>query len=335
MLEYFLTAKPEKIKRFTIGDLTLYANRPQRIDRDQHIAAIERDRQLIRSTRMFDVRDVWETAHAAVRESVEASGPYYIDDYASRRVMPADCEPPFLSPPSVGVYGWYQIKEDEAVLIYPPCNEETFVAYTGEAAVTIEGWHHEVVLFGKEPDADGMICVTGGFLAADGEQWNVMWNTFPTLEKDQEQALRYGPVGWEEKLNEDIPSVESSPSNLCTYVMNTATTVLLLNTLVQSDATVLRTERIPVKRARSLEKKGRQVVRVRSWIDLPGLQYQKGTFTAPPPQPGGVAWHRVRGHWRRLQSTRYVHKSGQKVWVRPHSRGHRDMGESNVPYRIH
>lgn len=92
--------------------------------------------------------------------------------------------------------------------------------------------------------------------------------------------------------------------------------------IMQADPEVVHCERRhrAAKKARKTKKRppGYEVMRT---IVLPGLRYERATGSWHAKRSNGVAWHMVRGHYRLLKSEKFRNKQGQKVWVKPHSRG--------------
>lgn len=109
--------------------------------------------------------------------------------------------------------------------------------------------------------------------------------------------------------------------------------VLVAASIMQADPRVVASRKRPPARAsRQKRRRDRPSYRSMTTIALPGLRYDKSTGHWTAKAGAGVAWHMVRGHYRLLTSDRYVNKQGQKVWVKPHSKGDPDKGATRKRY---
>jgi hypothetical protein len=103
--------------------------------------------------------------------------------------------------------------------------------------------------------------------------------------------------------------------------------------IMQTDPKVVeRTERNQAKKKPRKTKKRTPIYSSMATIALPGLRYERATGSWSAKRSTGVAWHMVRGHYRLLKSDRYVNKQGQKVWVKPHSKGDLRRGSARKRY---
>lgn len=321
MFDLFMRTARSNIQWATAGDLAM--RKHYTYSRED----AEEDRGFLAEHRVFDLRG--PTADAVLAAAWDAYGaveaPILISPEWDRLGFSGEIDPPFLSPPMVGVYGWYQLDEVNALIVRPDSASTDPVILDGKVQATVVtqvGWDGR----------DQFMLLEGGFVqAAQDGGWFVGWEVFPSDPADRATATAMGSHRWQEKLSEDYLGEGNPPDKVAAAAMVEALAALIVNTIAQCDSAVVASSGVSKERARSLRKKGRIVPRGRSWIDLPGLRYERGTFTAE--RAGGVAWHRVRGHWRSLRSERFTRKQGQKVWVQPHARGSAGNGVSQVPYR--
>lgn len=105
--------------------------------------------------------------------------------------------------------------------------------------------------------------------------------------------------------------------------------VLVASTIMQADPDVVVTTRTPPKLLKAARKRGNLTKPEKTTrIELPGLRYEHGNWRANTGR--GVAWHMVRGHWRNLTHPKY--REQRRVWVRPHSKGSPDLGTVSHHY---
>lgn len=194
----------------------------------------------------------------------------------------------FQSLPLVGPFrispGWWQITDNRVVCIME----------RGEGAGSYHAWN--VVL--RDPQT------------IDG-------TTFPRLVSPTNAMLTVTPDG-DVKVND---YTDPAPHTLSMLISDFAVCCVAMS-IMQADPEVVRCEKRhrAAKKARKTKNRppGYEAMRT---IVLPGLRYERATGSWHAKRHNGVAWHMVRGHYRLLKSEKFRNKQGQKVWVKPHSRG--------------
>lgn len=102
--------------------------------------------------------------------------------------------------------------------------------------------------------------------------------------------------------------------------------------LMSADSGIVKATTRPAKLVAKQRRRSGFATERTTTINLPALKYERGRWTAKT--GAGVAWHMVRGHWRELKSERYKRKRGQRVWVRPHTKGSADLGTVTHKYML-
>lgn len=205
-------------------------------------------------------------------------------------------ELPLVSPPRIGITGWWQVNDRLAALVLP----NSLVPELFE-------------VFPLVLTDDGRLTFTGmvGEGSADGETWDVT-------------VYAYLPEG----------ALDVEQESLGAKLIHSLVGVILLAcSIAQGDPKVIKHTPVPPK---ARVKGGKTVApRSRDTIHLPALRYdtEHGSVVAKS-STGEVVWHRVRGHWRRLTSDRFTVKKGQRIWIHPHTKGDPAKGQSGGKYAL-
>lgn len=109
--------------------------------------------------------------------------------------------------------------------------------------------------------------------------------------------------------------------------------LLVANGIINADPAIVSSATTPPGRLAAAAKKRRIAAKVVHKIALKDLRYDRSRWIGRHLNANGVAWHCVRGHFRNLSSPQYTKKQGARVWVRPHTRGKKALGEVNHVYR--
>lgn len=212
---------------------------------------------------------------------------------------------PFPDQPRIGFYGWHQVTADLATILLPmPDEDNSGITYTYGINVARSGSGTFIVYTGgtiRLSDDGGWVVLN--FAAADPNKTDVT-ALFDRISARVDEQAEY--------------------ANLAVLqLLLSKTFVLLCHTIITADPTVLQTSTPPRKLRAANAKRGKRTVSGRRWIELPGLKYDSktGRWSADPKREGGVRWHRVRGTYRVLTSEKFTHKRGQRIWVRPHTKG--------------
>lgn len=108
--------------------------------------------------------------------------------------------------------------------------------------------------------------------------------------------------------------------------------ILIGNGIINADPAVVVSTVTSPKQLASLAKRRRSAAGMVHKIALRDLRYDKSRWIGRHLSANGVAWHCVRGHFRNLTSAQYTSKRGARVWVKPHTRGKKALGEINHIY---
>lgn len=240
----------------------------------------------------LDLRPLLEPVADALEGAVAGlHEPDHVDGlWRTEFYMPEEI--PFPSPVRVGISGWWQITDSIACHVGP-----------AEAVGTPDdkAFGVRVAVIIDEPSeslAVRLHPMVGYISWSDAAAWGTVLDYYP-IKDDPEGAV------WFSQL-----------------LMRLA----LAASIIAADPAVIHSTPLPPKLVRASRKRGKPLPERVSTIDLPGLRYERGAWRSDRVDTHGKAWHMVRGHWRRLTSSRYVAKQGQRVWVRSHARGDKRNG---------
>lgn len=221
--------------------------------------------------------------------------------------MNQDMDVPFPDEPRIGFHGWHQIDDDIAVVLLP-----VDIGDEGNGGIFTYG------IMVTRSASQKFVVYGGGLIRTRPEgAWTVM--NFAAMDPDVTDV----DALYDRISNMQGDGIEEYARISTLQLLLSKTIVLLCHTIITADPSILRTSTQPKKLRAANAKRGKRTPSGKRWIHLPGLRYDSrtGRWSADPKTPGGVRWHRVRGTYRVLTSERFVNKKGQRVWVRPHTRG--------------
>jgi hypothetical protein len=317
MAERMLDASLSQVKIFTLADFAYTRQSDQEAFNKTVLGTCK---EAITEYRVIDLQPQWKALNTAVHQDTDTM-PVSItaDPFAARQVAADRPEIPFTSEPMIGIHGWYQTSDWQAYAVVP-----------GES---VDGSHITHMIQVSSLGDGGFAILVGGSIAILDGEWQASIKMEP-------YNTTLHPVFWgltdEQRIAQmEVPATGGySALGYAALYTREMLNILLANTIVQADPTVFRTAKTPGKLRKARERRGRPGARAKSWIDLPGLRYEKNHWTSSRRSGSGVAWHMVRGHWRHLTSGRFTVKQGTKVWVGQHFKGSHDVGVSRTPYKM-
>lgn len=107
--------------------------------------------------------------------------------------------------------------------------------------------------------------------------------------------------------------------------------IMVANSIMNADPEVIERTDVPPRLIKKAVKQNKNVCTAVHTINLSNLRYKNNRWISKNSQ-GGLAWHCVRGHFRKLNAEQYTQKRGQRVWVRPHTRGKKSLGKIQHNY---
>lgn len=107
--------------------------------------------------------------------------------------------------------------------------------------------------------------------------------------------------------------------------------IMVANSIMNADPEIVERTDVPPRLIKKAVKQNKGVCTAIHTINLTNLRYKNNRWISKNSQ-GGVAWHCVRGHFRKLNAEQYTQKRGQRVWVRPHTRGKKSLGKIQHNY---
>jgi hypothetical protein len=316
MVNEFLTIDPDKILILAIGDLIGHTWSE---DTDYNAKLIAACRASLQESRLFDIRPQWPTMmRAAHQENIFIASD---DEYETLAQLSDDTHLPLYSLPAIGIYGWYQTDNTQATIVAP-----THVP-GGSTLVDIT-WLQNV------SNGGSFIITVGTYIVTKDAEWHAGINIAP-LNKAANATFRAMPVDdrpdW---LKNNMAFSSQSGQQQAMFLVRRAKAILLTNTFIQCDKGMVKKSSVPPRaRAKTRKLTGKKGSPGRMWIDLPGLRYENGHLSTVG-SGNQLAWHPVRGHPRTLTSDKFTNMQGKTIWVRPHSKGSKDIGTSVTPYRI-
>ena len=273
--------------------------------------------------RVVDLRKTADALEDAAKSALVKDGNFQfsaVNDSPAEFAFPLQAPLPVVAQPQIGMYGWYLFSDTTALLVKP------WSATAGVIdAFEVRLWVMFTEFDGtrlRSPFADEAVVKAWLYLgqAADDP---------PVVTIEHQEPPEVLPEDTNERFDAVLGAVGTgSIENLVRLVY----AVVIANSIALADPGVVEHTDTPPRLLKASVKRKRPKVARWTVINLPGLRYDGGAFHTKTGK--GVAWHMVRGHYRTLSSAKFSHKQGQKVFVRPHARGHKELGVSTGSYRL-